>query len=392
MTPCPSRMRRSPRARRRAGPRTSGAAGATLRAAPCDFDDVDLPAGSGGRTDSRRSCCPPRCALRLPQQPAGLAGLQQDGFLAAVQAARGAMGRHRVGVLLGTSTSGILQTELAYRRATPAGALPPDFRYANTHSTRPRWPRFVRRGPGRHRPAWVVSTACSSSAKVFATPRAPDGGWLVDAAVVGGVDTLCLTTLYGFHSLQLFAADLCRPWDAQRSGISLGEGAASRCWSAMPADPPVRAAAGRRREQRRPPHERAASGGRWAPLAMRQALAPPACARRDRLHQPARHRHAQQRRRRRPGGAAVFGRDVPCSSTKGATGHTLGAAGGVEAVISAAGAAPRPDARRPQRARARSRLLGIHYLQANRMQPLRHVLSQFLRLRRHQRQPGSGAA
>ena len=72
----------------------------------------------------------------------------------------------------------------------------------------------------------VVSTACSSSAKVFASAARMLAAGLIDAAIVGGVDSLCLTTLYGFNSLELLSPEPCRPYDVERKGFSIGEAAA----------------------------------------------------------------------------------------------------------------------------------------------------------------------
>src|SRR5690606_14130406 len=85
---------------------------------------------------------------------------------------------------------------------------------------------FAQRHLGLSGPAATVSSACSSSAKVFASARRMMAAGLIDAAVVGGVDTLCLTTLYGFNSLGLLAPQACRPFDVARNGISIGEAAA----------------------------------------------------------------------------------------------------------------------------------------------------------------------
>src|SRR5581483_4361127 len=74
-------------------------------------------------------------------------------------------------------------------------------------------------------PAIAIATACSSSAKVFASAQRAIVAGVCDAAIVGGVDSLCLTTLYGFHSLQLISPEICRPADARRRGISIGEAA-----------------------------------------------------------------------------------------------------------------------------------------------------------------------
>jgi 3-oxoacyl-[acyl-carrier-protein] synthase-1 len=84
---------------------------------------------------------------------------------------------------------------------------------------------FVRGYLGLSGPAAVISTACSSSAKVFASAARLMRAGLCDAAVVGGVDSLCLTTLYGFSALELTAAGPCRPCDVERDGLSIGEAA-----------------------------------------------------------------------------------------------------------------------------------------------------------------------
>jgi 3-oxoacyl-[acyl-carrier-protein] synthase-1 len=129
-------------------------------------------------------------------------------------------------VFLGTSTSGILETEIAYRhRDCTSGALPQEFRYRGAHNTFS-LAAFTKRALELAGPAAVISCACSSSAKVFASARRAIEAGLIDAAVVGGVDSLCLTTLYGFHALQLVARTPCRPFDAARDGISIGEAAA----------------------------------------------------------------------------------------------------------------------------------------------------------------------
>ena len=261
--------------------------------------------------------------------------LQQDDFLAAVAAARARHGAHRVAVLLGTSTSGIFDTELAYRRRGADGSLPADFRYHGSHNSHS-VASFVSRALGLTGPCAVVSTACSSSAKVFASAaRLIDAGW-ADAAVVGGVDSLCLTTLHGFNSLELVSADICRPWDADRRGLSLGDGAA---YALIEREVPVGQAAmgwllgtGESSDGHHmsSPHPE----GVGAVAAMRQALTSARLQPGDidyvNLHgtatpsNDAAEDHAV---------STVFGTATPCSSTKGATGHTLGAAGGVEAVL-----------------------------------------------------------
>ena len=260
-------------------------------------------------------------------------GLRADGFAHSVAQARQRWGAARVGVFLGTSTAGILQTEVAYRhRDANTGALPASLAYATTHNTYS-VAGYVRAALGLSGPAHVVSTACSSSAKVFATAqRMIEAGW-VDAAVVGGVDSLCMTTLYGFQCLELVSTDICRPWDAQRAGLSLGEAAA---FALVERDTPQPAAwllgAGESSDGHHmsSPHPE----GAGAALAMRYALAQAGLQPQDvdylNLHGTG-----------TPGNdaaedkavASVYGTQLPCSSTKGYTGHTLGAAGGVEAAV-----------------------------------------------------------
>src|SRR5262249_36539393 len=105
------------------------------------------------------------------------------------------------------------------------GALPAEFRYYGAHNTFS-LAAFAQRALGLEGPAVVMSSACSSSAKVFASAQRALAAGLIDAALVGGVDSLCLTTLYGFHSLQLVSREPCRPFDPARDGISIGEAAA----------------------------------------------------------------------------------------------------------------------------------------------------------------------
>lgn len=260
-------------------------------------------------------------------------GLLADGFADAVARARARYGAHRVGVFLGTSTSGILQTELAYRRRDPAsGALPPDFHYAQTHNSFS-VADFARRALGLDGPAFVVSTACSSSAKVFGNAARMIALGLIDAALVGGVDSLCLTTLYGFNSLELVSRDICRPWDAQRRGLSLGEAAA---FALLERDAPAPRAWLRGVGESSDGHHMSSPHpeGAGAADAMRAALAQ-AGLRPDEIDYLNLHGTGTPNNDSAEDRAvqAVFGPALPCSSTKGATGHTLGAAGGLEAVI-----------------------------------------------------------
>jgi 3-oxoacyl-[acyl-carrier-protein] synthase I len=261
-------------------------------------------------------------------------GLRADGFGARVRQAAARWGAGRVGVFLGTSTSGILQTEIAYRHRDPAtGALPAGLHYATTHNSYS-VAGYVRAALGLMGPACVVSTACSSSAKVFAAAARMIEAGLVDAAVVGGVDSLCMTTLYGFKSLELVSDDICRPWDAQRAGLSLGEAAAFALLERDAGAPMawlLGAGESSDGHHMSSPHPEGAGAAAAMMAALAQAGLQPQDVDYLNLHGTG-----------TPGNdaaedkavSAVFGTALPCSSTKGFTGHTLGAAGGVEAAIS----------------------------------------------------------
>jgi 3-oxoacyl-[acyl-carrier-protein] synthase-1 len=263
--------------------------------------------------------------------------LQQDGFLEAVEQAAQRLGRRRVGVFLGTSTAGILQTELAYRERDPvSGELPASFEYGTTHNSFS-VADYVRQRCRLEGPAVAVSCACASSAKVFGSARRMIEAGIIDAALVGGVDSLCLTTLYGFHSLQLSSPAPCRPFDVARDGISIGEAAAFALLERVPdgaaGDSVLLLGIGESSDayHMSAPHPE----GLGARLAMQAALAAAALEPGDidyiNLHgtgTPSNDRSESQ------AVTSVFGPTTPCSSTKGATGHTLGAAGALEAVIS----------------------------------------------------------
>jgi 3-oxoacyl-[acyl-carrier-protein] synthase-1 len=263
--------------------------------------------------------------------------LEQDDFMQGVQAAAKRYGNKRIGVFLGSTTSGILSSEQAYRQRDPvSGALPADFSYQRTHNMFS-VADFVRHYTGLQGPVCVVSTACSSSAKVFGVAQRMIGCGLIDGAVVGGVDSLCLTTLYGFNSLQLISSRPCMPFDAQRDGISIGEGAAfillERADQAQP-DDILLSGVGESSDAHHmsAPHPE----GLGARLAMQAALdmagLQPQAIGYINLHGTA---TPSNDAAEDLSVTSVFGTNTPCSSSKGHTGHTLGAAGGVEAVICA---------------------------------------------------------
>ena len=307
--------------------------------ARCVFETVDLATYIGEVPDVDSVQLPAHLAhFDCRNNRLALLGLMQDAFSEAVHVAKTQYGAQRIGVFLGTSTAGILQTELAYRRRNPdSGALPPDFIYRTTHNTYS-VADFVRNYFDLTGPAVAVSSACSSSAKVFGSARRMLEAGLIDAALVGGVDSLCLTTLYGFNSLELTSDSACRPFDAQRNGISIGEAAAfaliERAPGQLDADAVLLVGTGESSDayHMSSPHP----DGLGAQMAMREALDCAGLSPEDidyiNLHGTATPSNDAAEGK---AVAAVFGSTTPCSSTKGATGHTLGAAGGLEAVICA---------------------------------------------------------
>lgn len=301
--------------------------------APNRFETVDLRTFVGEIAGVDAQALPgPLAAFDCRNNRAAELGLAQDGFIAAVEKAAARHGRARIGVFMGTSTAGILQTELAYRRRGPDGSLPPDFDYRRTHNTFS-IAEYVRTRFGLEGPCAAISTACSSSAKAFASAARLIEAGLIDAAVVGGVDTLCLTTLYGFNSLQLLSADPCRPYDAARDGISIGEAAV---FALLERDGDGNAihllGAGESCDayHMSAPHPE----GLGARLAMERSLDSAGLAPADvdyvNLHGTGTPSNDAAEDKAM---TSLLGAKVPCNSTKGMTGHTLGAAGGLEALI-----------------------------------------------------------
>jgi len=345
---------------------------------PCRFEDATLPCWIG-EVAGLDQVTLPADLVRFDCRNNRLAqlALAQDGFAEAVAAAAGRHGRERVGVLLGTSTAGILTTEHAYRRRdAESGALPADFDYRGTHNIHS-VSDFVRQACALEGPALAVSSACSSSAKVFATAARMIEVGLIDAAVVGGVDSLCLTTLYGFNSLELLSPEPCRPFDAGRRGISIGEAAAFVLLERAPDVVSNEAIVLRGYGESSDAHHMSSPHpeGLGARLAMEAALARADLAPTDidyiNLHGTATPSNDSAEGR---AVADLFGRTVPASSTKGYTGHALGAAGGLEAVIAAIAL---QDGAIPASAGTRTAdpAIGIDYVLAPRSRPLVHVLS-----------------
>ncbi len=262
-------------------------------------------------------------------------GIRADRFKETIEDAVERYGADRIAVVIGSSTSGIDRTEAAYRaRRRDDDPLPDWFDYQHTQNAfSPA--DFVRSYLRLQGMALAVATACSSSAKAMATAARYIDAGLADAAVVGGVDCLCLTTLYGFNSLELLDSHPCRPWDEARSGISLGEAAGfvlmepvddgrdddlfllgygeSSDAHHMSAPPPDGAGAARAIDEAL--RTSGLDAGAIDYVNLHGTGTPSNDVAED--------------------GAVIgrFGVDVPCSSTKGLTGHTLGASGMVELIL-----------------------------------------------------------
>jgi 3-oxoacyl-[acyl-carrier-protein] synthase I len=312
----------------------------------CDFEDVGI-ATYIGRVDEVEDVLDggayPSTNLKqfdCRNNRLALLGLQQDGFIQAALEARERYGAHRVAVILGSSTSGILETEHAYRHRDPAtGALPSSYlrshRYThNMFSVA----HFVRTYLGLRGPALVISTACSSSAKAFASAaRFIEAGYC-EAAVVGGVDSLCLTILYGFASLELMSRRPCRPCDEDRDGLTLGESAGFALLEKTQHTGQSGAVAllgyGESCDGYHMSHPHPEGTG--AISAMQAALLRSGLTSGDidyiHLHGTATRANDSIEDK---AVYSVFGPSPPCSSTKGGTGHTLGAAGITGSVIAA---------------------------------------------------------
>jgi len=240
-------------------------------------------------------------------------------------------GGDRVAVILGTSVGGLAVTEAALAHEAATGALPAGYDVHRQHSLYAVAELLCARA-GIRGPRYAVSTACSSGAKVFASAQRLIRAGAADAVVVGGVDSLCQMTLRGFYALSVLSSRACRPFGADREGMNLGEGGALFV-VAREGDGPARLlGVGESADayHMSSPHP-AGAGAKAAMLgALAQAGMDPdgvdhinahgtGTAKNDTIEARVIHE--------------VFGAEVPVVSTKGATGHTLGAAGAIEAAF-----------------------------------------------------------
>ncbi len=133
-------------------------------------------------------------------------------------------GADRVGVVIGTSTSGVRNTECALASVAKHNVKPEQFHYKQQQLAG--GADFLAHYLGLKGPAYAISTACSSSGKAFASARRLISLGLCDAVIVGGADSLCQFTMHGFDALASVSTGLCKPFGAQRDGINLSEAVA----------------------------------------------------------------------------------------------------------------------------------------------------------------------
>ena len=257
---------------------------------------------------------------------------------ASIRAAIARYGASRVGLVLGTSTSGIDEASQSIARFVNEGALPDHYHYAQQEMVAPA--RFLSAWLGLCGPHYSISTACTSSARALLSAKRLLEQGFCDAVICGGVDSLCRLTLNGFSALEAVAAERCNPFSANRNGINIGEGAALFLMTSEPStEPASRSAApiallggGASSDAHHisAPHPE----GLGAQQAMAKALAAAGLQASDidylNLHGTAtRHNDAMESLAVQ----ALFPAGVPCSSSKPLTGHTLGAAGALEAAF-----------------------------------------------------------
>ena len=248
---------------------------------------------------------------------------------AQVDAAIERHGAERIAVVLGTSTSGIGEAESAFAFRRASGEFPPDFDYAEQEIGMPS--RFLALESGVRGPAWTISTACSSSAKALASAARLLRAGIADAVIAGGADSLCRFTVAGFSALEAVSAARCNPFSRNRTGINIGEGAALFLMSRESG--PVRLSGwGESADAYHMSAPEPSGVGAMAAInqALRRAQLVPAQISYLNLHGTATpHNDAMESR----AVAQTLGCEIPASSTKPLTGHTLGAAGAIEAAL-----------------------------------------------------------
>jgi 3-oxoacyl-[acyl-carrier-protein] synthase-1 len=297
-----------------------------------DFTRVPLPCAIG-RVDGLESMPLPDALAGFDGRNNRLAwrGIKADGFLDAARECIERRGADRVALVVGTSTSSIGATEEGYL-ALEGGRMPEHLRRPVLHTPHSLG-LFLQAVLGTRGPCLTVATACSSSAKIFAKAERLIRVGLADAAILAGADTLCDSVLFGFNALELVSSSRCRPFDTARDGISIGEAAG---FAIVERDGDARAPRlvgyGESSDayHMSTPHPE----GRGARIALDDALARAGLDASEvdyiNLHGTATPKNDEVEAAVL---ADVFPARVRASATKGFTGHTLGAAGILEAVI-----------------------------------------------------------
>ncbi len=249
----------------------------------------------------------------------------------AVEAAAARWGPDRVAVVLGTSTGGLEQTEQAFAAWLETGAIPASYDYDHQHNFAA-FGELLGQAAGLRGPRYVVSTACSSSGKVAASAQRLVAMGVVDAVLIGGIDSLTQMTLNGFNSLGILSSRACRPFGAERDGINIGEGAAFALLEREGDAEVELLGVGESADAYRMSSPEPT--GRGAREAMERAVAAAGLTLDDVDHVNA-HGTATQLNDAAESLAiaALFADRVPVVSTKGYTGHLLGAAGATELVF-----------------------------------------------------------
>ncbi|MCE9680356.1 beta-ketoacyl-[acyl-carrier-protein] synthase family protein [Shewanella sp. AS1] len=239
-------------------------------------------------------------------------------------------GRDRIGVVLGTSTSGIAKGEQALAYRAQHGSLPQDYLYSKQEPGNSS--EFLQHYFDLNGPCYTVSTACSSSAKVFASAKRLLNAGLCDLVIVGGADSLCKLTLNGFHSLESVSKGHCQPFSSNRDGINIGEGAALFTLVRGEGDIQL-AGVGESSDAHHisAPHPEGKGAIAAIEMALRDADIAPEQIDYINLHGTATVKNDAMESRAL---VQVFGQKLPkVSSTKPMTGHALGAAGAIEAAF-----------------------------------------------------------
>ena len=240
------------------------------------------------------------------------------------------LNKSRIGIVIGTSTSGISDVEEAFVYKQKNGTFPVDYHYKKHEMGSPS--EFLQKVTGSHGPAYTVSCACSSGSKALASASRLLSSGICDLVVTGGVDTLCDLTLLGFDSLEVISENPCLPFSKNRRGINIGEGGALFL---MTNEKGRLNLIGFGESSDAHHHSAPEPHGKGAVQSMQSALNTAGLSRQDidyiNLHGTG---TLQNDSMEAIAVNELFDSAVPCSSTKSLTGHTLGAAGALEAAFS----------------------------------------------------------